>query len=231
MTLPLVVFDLDGTLTETYHTDARAFVATVREHLGDIELDMTWESYPHASDTGLVDSLWREAHGRAPLDHEVSSFRTTFVDRLEADAASSRTSFRLVDGANQAIATLADAGHPLALATGCFEVTARLKVRHSGLDLRGMPGAFSEDGPSREEILRAARSRGGAHERVVYVGDAVWDARTCRALGWPLVGRATGARADRLRREGVTHVLPDWRDLDALLTAVAAAGVPKAAAG
>jgi len=231
MTRALVVFDLDGTLTRTYHTDARAFVATVREHLGDIVLDETWESYPHASDSGLLATLWEQAHGRPPEDHEVGSFRTSFVTRLARDAETSKTSFRPVDGANEALAALDRAGHPMALATGCFEATARLKIRHSGLDLRGMPAAFSEDGPSREGILRAARSRGGAHDRVVYVGDAVWDARTCRALGWPLIGRATGRRAAKLRREGVTHVLPDWCDLDALLHAVAAAGVPLAATG
>lgn len=225
----MVIFDLDGTLTQTSGVDTRAFVATCHELWGDVPIDTTWGSYRHATDHGCLAPIFEQATGRGISEDDVTSFRERFAARLIEEGERAASVFQTIPGAVEAIAALrADSAITLALATGCFEVSARIKMRFAGLDLSGLPAGYSEDGPSREGVLRAARRRAGGDAPVVYVGDAVWDARTCRALGWPLVGRATGERADRLRSEGVTHVLADLTDLDALHAALADAGVPRA---
>jgi phosphoglycolate phosphatase-like HAD superfamily hydrolase len=51
-----------------------------------------------------------------------------------------------------------------------------------------------------------------AFEKVVYVGDGVWDVRAARALGIGFLGLATGTKAVRLLEEGASCVLPDLSD-------------------
>ena len=49
------------------------------------------------------------------------------------------------------------------------------------------------------------------------VGDGIWDARACRSLRMPFVGVASGVRADRLRAEGATLVVPDFAEVEPFL--------------
>ena len=78
------------------------------------------------------------------------------------------------------------------------------------LPAKDIPAAFAEDGPSRESIVRAAIERAKAQyrvrhfERIVSVGDAVWDVRAARRLQLPFVGVGTGQRAVLLREEGAS---------------------------
>jgi phosphoglycolate phosphatase-like HAD superfamily hydrolase len=64
-------------------------------------------------------------------------------------------------------------------------------------------------------------------DRVVSVGDAIWDVRTATAVGWPFVGVATGARADQLRVHGVSTILADLSDVDEVTAALEAARTPE----
>jgi phosphoglycolate phosphatase-like HAD superfamily hydrolase len=49
---------------------------------------------------------------------------------------------------------------------------------------------------------------------IVYVGDGVWDARACRALGIPFIGVGSGVRAARLASEGAVRVFKDLSESD-----------------
>ena len=58
----------------------------------------------------------------------------------------------------------------------------------------------------------------------MYVGDAPWDVEASRALAWPFVG--VGPRGDTLRALGASHVMPDLRDVDALMRGLEEAQPP-----
>ncbi len=47
---------------------------------------------------------------------------------------------------------------------------------------------------------------------IVYVGDGVWDARACRAVGIPFIGIGSGLRAARLASEGAVRVFQDFSE-------------------
>jgi phosphoglycolate phosphatase-like HAD superfamily hydrolase len=93
-----------------------------------------------------------------------------------------------------------------------------------------MPAAFSEDGPSREAIVRKAIERAERRhqrfERIVFVGDALWDVRTARNLRLPFLGIASGAQAALLRHNGASHVVEDYSDLDRCLRYLREAETP-----
>ena len=50
--------------------------------------------------------------------------------------------------------------------------------------------------------------------RVVYVGDAIWDVKTTRNMNLPLIGLRRKGDVDFLHQQGVKHVLPDFSDFD-----------------
>jgi len=59
---------------------------------------------------------------------------------------------------------------------------------------------------------RAGEWYGGPFAGTVYVGDGVWDARACRALGIPFIGVGSGVRAARLASEGAVRVFQDFSE-------------------
>jgi hypothetical protein len=106
----------------------------------------------------------------------------------------------------------------VAFATGGWGASASLKLASAGLVVDDLPWANGDDALDRVDILRTAIARAGqkygwnAFERVVYVGDGVWDVRAAKALGIGFLGVAIGDQAGRLVGEGASCVLPDFSD-------------------
>jgi hypothetical protein len=62
-------------------------------------------------------------------------------------------------------------------------------------------------------IQRAGHDYGqDGFEKVVYIGDGVWDVRAAKALGIGFLGLGTDTKARRLLDEGALCVLPDFLD-------------------
>jgi phosphoglycolate phosphatase-like HAD superfamily hydrolase len=118
------------------------------------------------------------------------------------------------------------------LGSGGWKLSALFKLQCIGIEADHIPAAFADDALSREEIVNTAIRRaitmkaGTGFQSVTYVGDGLWDAKTCRNLGIPFVGIACGPKAERLRDEGASSVLADFRDASALEQALAKARIP-----
>ena len=65
-----------------------------------------------------------------------------------------------------------------------------------------------------------------SYDRIVSLGDGIWDVSAAAALRLPFVGVGRGARADRLRAAGALAVLGDFADLAETLETLASAGPP-----
>ncbi|MEK7766476.1 MAG: hypothetical protein AAB368_09580 [bacterium] len=110
---------------------------------------------------------------------------------------------------------------------------AAVKIESAELPLDGVPLATSSDRMARPEILALAVERASSRygvpvwERVVYVGDGVWDVTAARACGIAFGGVGEGNEAAKLSAAGARVVLPDFRDLAAVDSALEAATVPK----
>jgi phosphoglycolate phosphatase-like HAD superfamily hydrolase len=63
-------------------------------------------------------------------------------------------------------------------------------------------------------------------DRVVSVGDGLWDVRAARNLGFSFLGVGRGADAELLRAAGASHVLEDFTDYGLLLRCLTEAEVP-----
>jgi phosphoglycolate phosphatase-like HAD superfamily hydrolase len=150
---------------------------------------------------------------------------------LAAAANAAPTRFGPIKGAGDALDFVRSAGWAIALATGGWGASARLKLSVAGLDIEGAAFASSDDGSTREEILRIAVRRAQSStsepfQRVVSVGDAAWDVRCASSVGVAFVGIGAGERAARMRSAGAACVLPDLEEPARVLVALNAAVIP-----
>jgi len=219
----LVIFDIDGTLTQTMKADEECFVRSLAEVCGFCDVDTDWSRYKHATDFGVFREIYETRTGRLPSPSEISRFRQHFVDLLAR--VSSEAAFAAVTGAPLLLSRLAGSGeHRVALATGAWRDSARIKMASAGLCYDDYPAASSDDAFDRESIIRLSMQRAaeryGRLGSTVYVGDGVWDARACRSVGIPFIGIATNGRAARLSAEGAVCVFPDFSDTDSFFSSL-----------
>ncbi len=104
----LVMFDIDGTLTETMKVDEECFVRSFRDVLGFDDIDTDWSHYPRTTDSGIFHDVFTSRIGRSPAAQEVSRFRQHFIQLLAA--ASSHSPFAPVVGADRLLSRLAQGG-------------------------------------------------------------------------------------------------------------------------
>jgi phosphoglycolate phosphatase-like HAD superfamily hydrolase len=226
----LAVFDIDGTLTDTNAVDDECFVSAVGGVLGVDVASLGWSEAPHITDAALLRWLAARHRGRLPAPEEVEAVRRRFLESLREAARVTPERFCAVAGAQSVFGELRARGWHVALATGAWRESAQLKLDAIALDAEGVVLASSSDADTRGEILGLALERAtaaaGAFERVVSVGDGVWDVRAAAALRWPFVGIGAGARAARLRAAGASHVLRDLSDITLLCDALERASIP-----
>lgn len=214
----LIMFDIDGTLTETMKVDEECYVRSLAEVCGFTGVETDWSKYRHTTDIGIFHEICLVRSGRLPSDADISLFRQHFIGLLRQ--AASASPFVAITGARQLLAGLADlAEWRASLATGAWRDSARLKMASAGLCFDHHPAATADDAHDRESIMRRSQQRavewyGVPFVSTVYVGDGVWDARACRALGIPFIGIGVGERAARLAAEGAVRVFEDYSDTD-----------------
>jgi phosphoglycolate phosphatase-like HAD superfamily hydrolase len=234
--MKLVMFDMDGTLTDSFALDENCYVRAIEQALGLTGVRTDWAGYPHTSSSYCLETIVRESLGRPPTAEESRAVQQTMIGLMnEATRRHGRTT-REIPGAAAALTALQRLGLAVAIASGDWEATARHKLGAAGIPFEHLPSAYSDVAHARTAIMRTALIRAEAHhgvtafEHVTYVGDASWDVRACRELAWPLICIGDGAHADHLQAQGATQVLPDYRDFPAFLGALDRATSPRRAA-
>ena len=218
MGINLVVFDVDGTLTATADVDSRCFAEAVSSEFGIEHVDADWTSYSEFTDSMIIDEIFRERFGRRPGSGEISRLIGRFLAALSRAHGERPQDFAEIPGAAALVDALRGrADWRVAIATGGWERSARLKLAYASIDADGVPLAAADDSPFRAGIVTAATERaaelaGQPFERVVLVGDTLWDVSTAAGLGRPFLGVGVEEQALRLRRAGASAVVPDFAD-------------------
>jgi phosphoglycolate phosphatase-like HAD superfamily hydrolase len=230
----LVIFDIDGTLTETNAVDEICFVQAFADAHAITQINTNWTEYRWVTDSGIMLEIFHERFGQGPTDCELSNYKSRLAKLLETHWAKDSSLFAEISGASHALTQLnQDAAWAVALATGCWRVSAELKLRAADIHAEHLPAAFAEDGPSRESILQTAVARAqqsfgqSRFEKIVSVGDALWDVRAASNLGIAFIGVGKGELGLKLRQGGATHVLEDYADYGQLIDFLGKAEIPK----
>jgi phosphoglycolate phosphatase-like HAD superfamily hydrolase len=228
----LAIFDIDGSLTDTNGVDDEAYRNAVASTLEVPPELIDWSGALHVTDAEIFRYLCSLHNRGEPTAELMARAKSQFADTLMATLDDEPHRFVEVAGAVGMLRRIAEAGWRVAVATGGWGLSARLKLRAAGIEIDDAVFASADDGGPRADIVKLATRRaesfyGTQFDRVVSIGDGVWDAEAAASLDLPFIGIANGAKAERLRDAGAESVFTDYRDIDAFLDALMNATVPR----
>ncbi|MEH6443027.1 MAG: HAD hydrolase-like protein [Oceanospirillaceae bacterium] len=181
------MFDVDGTLVQSYDFDEQCFIASIQEVTG-IKIDSDWESYPYVTDRGILMTFIERQAFNYSIEKLENLVKPVFITKIREHLISNPAN--AVEGAIEFLEHLKlKSSITLSIATGGWADTAIEKLNSAGFDLEGVPLASSNDHYSRIEIMKLAKSRADCDSSVplIYFGDADWDLRACEELNANLV--------------------------------------------
>ena len=187
--LHLVVFDIDGTLTNTNLEDGRCYWRAICEVLGLSSEQPEWSAFRHVTDVGIAAELCERHLHRELTSVDIEAFGRRLATLLEVGMVEKDPRAYQIPGSAEILSILAKSFDlALALATGGLQASAELKLRRANLLNPFIPMASSNDAVSRDEIIgiaarRAAEKHATQFTKFTYVGDGVWDAKAARDLG------------------------------------------------
>jgi phosphoglycolate phosphatase-like HAD superfamily hydrolase len=223
LSMHLVVFDIDGTLTNTNLEDGECYWRAICEVLGLSSEQPEWSGFRHVTDVGIASELCERHLRRELTSIDIEAFGRRLATLLEVALVDKDPRTYQIPGSAEILSILAKSfDFALALATGGLRASAELKLRRADLLNASVPIASSNDAVSREEIIRIAARRAAEKyatqfAKFTYVGDGVWDAKAARDLGWRFIGIGSGEQADRLRQAGARIVVPDYLPAEGFL--------------
>ncbi len=211
-----LLFDLDGTLADSFAGIRHALNAALRE-AGLPEFDLAWvRTHVGRGAPALV----RDAVGAGAEEALVRSvgerfgahYRASFLDLTPA-----------LPGAGEVLAHVASrTGGKVAVISNKYEELSRAWLRHAGLAEHVAavvgPDTYGVRKPDPGAVMPVLRGFGVSPADALVVGDMDVDAATARAIGAPMVGvQAEEAAARALLAAGAATVLPALGDLPAWL--------------
>ncbi len=207
----LIIFDIDGTLCDTREVDARCHVEAFEAVTGRSLATVDWSLYPEATSAAIVHELLSEMGITNPVATK-QRILDEFITRLEAEARRKPAMFQPADGALPLFEDLSRReNYKVAIATGDWHESAKLKLRLSGFKIDHVPFASSSDTPRRTDIISLAALRAGSGiGDAVYVGDGLWDIKAAGELSMRFVG--VGREHELLRQHGASRVLASFAD-------------------
>jgi phosphoglycolate phosphatase-like HAD superfamily hydrolase len=214
----LIIFDIDGTLTNTKSVDDKCFKWAFEEIFGiDIECQ-NWEDLNNVTDWGITEEIILRDRNRLPTSKEYETLTANFIDKLNVEFVKDSTQFDAVRGAKQFLDYLKQRGYKISIATGGWRLSAEMKLKASGLYVEDIPCANSTDYKTREEIIQhsirlAEVKYNCKFRKVIYFGDGAWDYATSRKLGLQFIGLDT-AQNDKLKMLGAEHVFEDYMKVE-----------------
>ncbi len=183
-----IVFDLDGTLIDSYRDIARA----LNDVLESLDLPTHDPEGVKTMIGGGVSKLLSRALGEATADR-YDAARARFKEAYQARLTEST---RCYDGILESLAELSRAGFTLVVATNKPRVFTAEIVRRLELDQLGIAAFASADevahGKPDPAVVRLALSRAEAPAPLAYVGDMPIDVETGRRAGLEVVGALWG---------------------------------------
>jgi len=227
----LVLFDIDGTLTQSFEYDRQVFSLALTDVIGSANIDTDLGAYIATTSAGVTREAFQRSLGRDPCAEEYEEVKRRVLWHLEKRYQESPAAFVEVAGASRCVARLRKrAGMAVAIATGCWRPEAMFKLQSSGFHPDGIPMATSDDDEDRQRIMEISVQRAlgfyacSRFERVVSIGDGPWDLQASRSLGYGFVG--IGARLQALKDAGARYLHRDYLEVDAVLASIAAASKP-----
>ncbi len=218
----LVIFDIDGTLTNTKKVDDKCFEKAFKQTF-EIEIkELDWEVATNVTDWGLTEEVFEMVYKRKPSKSEYNKMRTNFMHLLKKEKQKDASQFTEVRGAVSFYNYVKNnTDWKVGIATGAWEQSALLKLQSIGIEIDGVAFSnsdyfISREGITQHTIDQIQEKHDDEITEVVYFGDGVWDYNTCKNLGIRFIGIDI-LNDDKLKKIGAKTVFQDYRDQEAIL--------------
>ena len=217
--MTLVIFDVDATLVYSDKLDSKCFAQIYQQLYGLPFPSIDWKTYPHVTDDTILNTVMQQHFKRGATVEEMETFKALFVQTIVQNRKENPTAYKIVPGAKAVIERLVTTPNfTIGIATGGWKAPAVKKLAHVDIPTQDLIISGADGKETRvqiiEEVLVNAQKKEIAYDRVVYVGDAIWDVTTTRQMGLPLVGIRLKGDVDFLQNQGVQDVLRDYQDID-----------------
>ena len=228
----LIIFDVDGTLVFSNRIDSQCFAKTYEAIYKKKFPSIDWRYFPHVTDHTILNAALQEHFGRRADPMEIDHFQDHFVGLLEKGRQEKPEEFLQVPHAKETIIKLLeDEQFAVGIGTGGWLRPACLKLKHVGIPVEPLYMSTADEKETREDITRDAIQQAeavhGIFDKIVYVGDAVWDVKTTRNLSLNFIGIRRNGDRHILENEGAPIVLKDYTDQAAFKEAIRLAVPPK----
>jgi beta-phosphoglucomutase-like phosphatase (HAD superfamily) len=194
-----IIFDIDGTLTDTTTVDDHCYTRAIEECFGFKNFETNYGYYQNTTDSGIIDQLFRERLGRTFTEEERERFIAHFCGLLQEAYDANPESIAEIAKAGSVIRFLTQQENiSVGLATGGWRESALFKLSCAGIDISACTAAsFAQDALARQDIIGATIRKmhikhglKGATSGIVYVGDGNWDYLATRDMGIGFIGIA-----------------------------------------
>ncbi len=228
----LIIFDIDGTLLYSNKIDSQCFADTYEKVYKKPFPTIDWTKYPHVTDDTIFKTVIQEQFGRVASFEEMDAFRNEFVELIKQKRIETPNKFKAIKNSRKIIELLvADDSYKVGIATGGWRKPAMVKLNHIGILTKQLHMSFADGNPTREDIINGVFQQTNAldleFEKVVYVGDAVWDVTTTRNMNLPFIGVRREGDFEVLRKIGAETIISDYSDIDIFKRAIEEARVPQ----
>ena len=196
MKTPILIWDIDGTLSDSSGAGIAALSDAIEEHFPNAQnptLDLAG-----ATDGGIY-RLMCKRYSKPYHATEEASFYELYLPKLEANLQSSSYPTTLYPTVKDTLQTLEENGYSNGLLTGNIEQGAYLKNKVQGIDHFFHFGAYGCDHHDRNELGFVAAERASIHldacvtpEDLLIIGDTIKDIACARACGAKVVAITTG---------------------------------------
>lgn len=220
----LVIFDVDGTLTDTNEVDGICFQRALQEEFGLPMISRKWASYQHTTDVGIATEVLGAYWNRVPSTAELKRTQNRFLTLLKQAHRSHPDHFREIPGAREILNYLKQEGTwKVAIATGCWAESALFKLQNAGIHV-DLPFASCEESISRDVIVSRAIEKAKFYydcrefSCTVFVGDGAWDVTTANTLGIGFIGISPAEKQSLLKNAGAKFICRSFSPTSRFLT-------------
>lgn len=191
--MKLIIFDIDGTLTDTKNVDDKCFIKTFEKVFGIDIKNQDWNELQNVTDWGITEEIIQKEFNRLPTEKEYEQMIDEFVGFLKFEKATDISQFKAVKNATDFFNYIKnESNYKIGIATGGWEKSAKLKLETIGINLNGVALSNSNKYKSREDITKDViyqlDGKSDKMNEVIYFGDGEWDFRTCQKLGIRFIG-------------------------------------------
>jgi len=216
--MTLVIFDVDATLVYSDKLDSKAFAQTYQAIYQQPFPSIDWKTYPHVTDDTIFNTVIQQHFQRPATIAEIQFFKAEFTKAITKNRQLQPSAYKIVPAAKEMMHILLEQeGIVIGVATGGWKAPAILKLKHVGIPTEGLFISGADGKTTRvqiiEEVLYNVQKAGILYDRIVYVGDAIWDVKTTRQMQIPLIGIRYKGDVEVLQNEGVQHVLTNYQNL------------------